>query len=993
MNHLNLARVRRINLRRVAIAAALAASLLPTGLVQSASPGAAPRPDDVAPLLQPVTVLQTGDTVSFAWRGQEARTPDGKSTVRDITDWALGTLGGAELPVKFTALEATGAVAPAVHLSVVEDAPFTGELSPVRTEVPSEPLTGETYPNLAETREINLPDLPLLISHSAIQRGQTIVVVAMSPIYRNEKGETRIATRVEGYVSGVKPLDTSRSPFDAESRVKTAVATEGLAAPFVAEAYAINPLANTTALKITVVQAGMQRISGSALSPLGNSLATINPNRVRLFLLGIEVPLFFRDGGTSPGILDAGDDFLWYAPTVGDRYNQSTVYWMSVDPAIDGARMATVNLQPPASPAAGAGYGLERGSWYVPLDYRSIQAGTDGDHWFYGQLTAGYVGSVYTVSVSTPTRMPAMAGSSLLTVTVQGTFGYQHYLNAQTNGASQTTGWTSTNPATLAFAMTASGGQALFSLTSTYSKVLIDKVFWERPVDLNVSGGGGDFYTRPDLVRTYPLASYNAAWPIFDVTDPNAPRLAQSSNGVTQAGPDQHHLIVAGPSFVSTPAVASNSAYDLASPRSADVIYISPAGLMAPLGPLTTLRQNQGYVVQVVDLARIYDVFGFGMVGPHAIRNFFRHAVATWTPRAPIAAVLVGDGTMDPFNRLAKSFVSPNFIPPYLMSVDSDGGETACETCYVQLDGDNPLNDALPDMWLGRLSANSTDELTTLVSKITTYETDTSVNAWNKTLGWLADNFQEANGAKDAGGDFATYQEKIANHPWDPVPGITPPGLTKNCSYYNPYLTTLPNSPCFEQYATPAHSRALNVYSQGAAVVTYNGHGNPQQLAGTDPTAAYPNYALINYFDPFGDFYGNPVMSNGNKLPVSMQLTCLTSAFQYPGQFYPQTIDERLVASTTGGSIAVWGSAGKGVSHGHDFLARGFFGVLWSTPSNQTRLGPAIQNGYVNLFTNAYLCCGDSIRTYLLLGDPLTKVRVTYSWAGSGRAYLPQVRR
>jgi len=102
---------------------------------------------------------------------------------------------------------------------------------------------------------------------------------------------------------------------------------------------------------------------------------------------------------------------------------------------------------------------------------------------------------------------------------------------------------------------------------------------------------------------------------------------------------------------------------------------------------LITLRQGQGYQTQVIDVAAVYATFGFGMISPPAIRNFLRHAVGTWT-RKPIAAVLVGDGTNDPFNYLGKSYAFANYIPPYLLHVDPYAGETSCDTCYAQLDGD-----------------------------------------------------------------------------------------------------------------------------------------------------------------------------------------------------------------------------------------------------------------------------------------------------------------
>ena len=122
--------------------------------------------------------------------------------------------------------------------------------------------------------------------------------------------------------------------------------------------------------------------------------------------------------------------------------------------------------------------------------------------------------------------------------------------------------------------------------------------------------------------------------------------------------------------------------------------------------------------------------------------------------------------------------------------------------------------------------------------------------------------------------------------------------------------------------------------NDGAAVITYNGHGNEQQMATTDLSLADPFYALLHYNDTFweglSDWYGEPFLANGSKLPIMLQMTCLTGSFQRPQFYYPQSIDERLMLTPNGGALAVWGSSGSGVSHGHDYLARGFFNQLWS---------------------------------------------------------------
>src|SRR5262249_10218548 len=153
-------------------------------------------------------------------------------------------------------------------------------------------------------------------------------------------------------------------------------------------------------------------------------------------------------------------------------------------------------------------------------------------------------------------------------------------------------------------------------------------------------------------------------------------------------------------------------------------------------------------------------------------------AAAAWH-RAPAAVTLVGDGTADPRDYSARH--SPNILPPYLAMVDPWVGETACETCYAQLDGDSPLADALPDLRLGRLPLKSADELRALVAKIIGYETAAGGLDWRSRAIFVADNYRDAAGDADSAGDFATFADQSA--------ALLAPGMDIRRLYYDPWST------------------------------------------------------------------------------------------------------------------------------------------------------------------------------------------------------------
>jgi hypothetical protein len=117
-------------------------------------------------------------------------------------------------------------------------------------------------------------------------------------------------------------------------------------------------------------------------------------------------------------------------------------------------------------------------------------------------------------------------------------------------------------------------------------------------------------------------------------------------------------------------------------------------------------------------------------------------------------------------------------------------------------------------------------------------------------------------------------------------------------------------------------------------------------------------------------------------------MTCLTGAFQQPA-VRGTTIDEALVLSRNGGAIAVWGSSGLGVLFGHDALERGFITALWATQPNRPQIGDLTLAGYLELFT-AGGRGQESLRTFVLLGDPRTRAQVQAT--GVEEVFLPIVR-
>jgi hypothetical protein len=252
-----------------------------------------------------------------------------------------------------------------------------------------------------------------------------------------------------------------------------------------------------------------------------------------------------------------------------------------------------------------------------------------------------------------------------------------------------------------------------------------------------------------------------------------------------------------------------------------------------------------------------------------------------------------------------------------------------------------------------------------VVSKIVNYETAAVgplLNSWRSRIGFLADNYREADGTADAGGDFAGMADSAI--------ALQPALIAPQRVYYDPYPPTQVTAPWRVGSALSAYTRTIEMFNAGAGVVNFYGHAHQFQIASTanftNPNNSQPASYLLYMYDA-------DQLNNAGRLPIMIEMTCYTGAFQTP-LASGTTLDERLVLAP-GGAIAVWGNTGKGVAYGNTHLQRGFYSALWNAPAMTARIGDLVFAGYLELLTQSP-CCQESVNTYLVLGDAATRARV-----------------
>jgi len=280
-----------------------------------------------------------------------------------------------------------------------------------------------------------------------------------------------------------------------------------------------------------------------------------------------------------------------------------------------------------------------------------------------------------------------------------------------------------------------------------------------------------------------------------------------------------------------------------------------------------------------------------------AIKQYIQDAYDTWDPR-PSYLLLVGDA---------------EFIPT---------SSTGTDLYYVTVDG----GDYFPDMFHGRIPADTPQEAELIVDKILNYEQNPP------SLASFYENFAVA----------AYFQDDEQN-------GYETRRFVRTSEEIRDYLMTEDyigeRIYCTESYINPTN------YNNG-----YYGNGEPLPPELLRPTFAWDGDAddiinaiesgvfILNHRDHgFEDGWGDPYfdtghvagLTNGELLPVVFSINCLTGRFDGMECFA-----EEFLRKDGGGAVAVFAASRVSYSGYNDYLCRGFYDAQW--PDFDTDVGTDI---------------------------------------------------
>lgn len=269
----------------------------------------------------------------------------------------------------------------------------------------------------------------------------------------------------------------------------------------------------------------------------------------------------------------------------------------------------------------------------------------------------------------------------------------------------------------------------------------------------------------------------------------------------------------------------------------ADVAVVCPSTFRAALQPWVLHRQRQGY--------RLHFVSSEGDSGQ------IQAAVRRLAGQTDLAAVVLfgdADARMNVDRYLRRRCVPTFHLPAKVNVYWGSEPQLASDNPYADLDGD-----AVPDVPVGRIPADSADELRTVVRKIIDYETQVGHGLWRRRIQFVA-----------GIGGFNKWADSVLEFCarrliTDGVPAHFSTSMTY-ASWRSPFC---PDPRLFDQ-------RAQSGLNQGCLFWVYIGHGNRRSLDDVHlPGARYPIF----------DTRHVPHLQCASGSPIAFFMACYTGAY------------------------------------------------------------------------------------------------------------------
>jgi len=725
---------------------------------------------------------------------------------------------------------------------------------------------------------------------------------------------------------------------------------------------------NKTYLKMYIADDGMYRINKTDFTNAGINANSIDPRTVKVFAKGNQIPIYFS--GEQDGTFDLSDYFDFYGTrnnggltntydhnnvviyTTNEYYNQysdTNVYWIDWGGA-NGLRYSVSNYSSPLNYPNLYFNDLihfERDYFYYQgenLNGNDLRFLTSekfrGEGWYWSAL---YDNQTLSDTLSFPDlyTTPQSASFKVFAVpTNRNTSIFnEHSLQLSVNGNLVSTLYSNDvnridTTVTFSSSLLSNSTVNTFSIkyvpASGYSgsmyvdffEIQYPKIFRMRNSKLSSNTGSADTTSRLFSVR-----GYNSVSPmnIYDVN--NNMRISSFTGSLDTlkfTAKSNAKLEFVNSDITKKPIrIKQKSVPDLLSSiNGADYLIIYHNSFLSQAEQLRAYRQSHdNFRSFKADIEDIYDVFNFGLEDPQAVRNFTNHVYNNWQLPKLSYICLLGRASLDPKKINSTSSYHKNLVPTY-GNPPSDGyfaNFNIGTFCYYH------------QIAIGRLPAYDVSEAQTMVDKIIAYESQSPAD-WSKDFIFIT-----------GGGTISEQNSHQSKSNSEISQYIIPPSISGDP--HKIYRSDVSGVPTFN-----LKDSIKNDISRGALYVNFRGHaGSHDWEVGMDD----PN-----------------TLSNGNKLPIVLSLTCFTgenSKSNFRG------FGERFVYLAGKGAIGFVGTTGWSYAqYGNDF---GTYILIAMKLDSARRIGNLTKYAQTEMSADSLsFSIRHTLNCYGLIGDPAVKL-------------------
>ena len=375
----------------------------------------------------------------------------------------------------------------------------------------------------------------------------------------------------------------------------------------------------------------------------------------------------------------------------------------------------------------------------------------------------------------------------------------------------------------------------------------------------------------------------------------------------------------------------------------ANLIIIYHPLFIEAVEKLAEFKKSQNITTQTVNIFDIYNEFNYGIFSPEAIKRFIAYVFKNWSNPKPSNIILFGDSSRDYLGNYRNDVI--NYVPIYL--IGEQRNVYASEYWFVTCLG----NDNLPDMNIGRISVNNKEDANNIVEKIINYSKANKKSDWRARLSFISDDSE----------GFSAKCEVLINQYTTPIFDIVRIYL-ENFKYEDNFYVPKEKVHLLKQYnkvSPDCNNVIFELFQKGSSIMEFYGHGAPNIWA--DERI---------WFGGDSKYSDNLRLSNADKLPLIINMTCSTGAIDFPEKPWNICIGEDTLRTKNGGAIALYSPTGDGFTRYHFEISKFIRNAIFK--NNLLGLGDILTQSYINYV--AYISNLSQMDMFILLGDPTLKL-------------------